>query len=242
MPITSPEYLGPGERSAPNESVMDHHDGDHSVAYVPGADGLPKEAVQLQMPYVPPLTEDHLVCLPDLRKFVVRDAMGFVAAEFEPEEVERVPAGVHRVPLALGLQRLGAKALMLGLARKVQVAGYLEVEPRRPVCQHFGRQLVDMMSNPENQEMERLCTARRDAMGNFLSVQNSAMYACELRQPMDDPSRQRLIDHDAIKIEQGRRRVDEHDHAFDPNDELRRLQEEARRLAEEDGGVFRRKS
>jgi len=77
-------------------------------------------------------------------------------------------------------------------------------------------------------------------MGNFLSLQNSAMYACELRQPMDDPSRQRLQEHDAIKIRLGRRRVSEGEHAFDPDAELGRLKEEAAKL-EDDGGVFRRR-
>jgi len=85
--------------------------------------------------------------------------------------------------------------------------GRCEVQPVRPQCQHYHRYFVDLPSNPENQTLERICAAQRDDNGLLLSVANQHVHACELREPRDPKTEQKLEEFDEEKIRLGRERL-----------------------------------
>jgi len=62
--------------------------------------------------------------------------------------------------------------------------GYCLVEPLRPQCHHYARQLVPFPEEKTRTLALRLCTARRTDEGEFLDVGNAQILACELRSPV----------------------------------------------------------
>lgn len=63
---------------------------------------------------------------------------------------------------------------------------WFEVEPVRPQCKYYARQLMDFDGrDQEHKQVTRLCTARRTDNGEFLSLNDMRMHACELRDPCD---------------------------------------------------------
>lgn len=158
------------------------------VDYAPHPeDGLPSPVIRSQDPFAPPLALDTLVCLPDESAFVTRDRLGFIEKRYEPDEVERTPAGDW-------------------VTKQTADGNRLKVYPIRPKCRHLSRQLMDSDGDPTHMMMERCCTARRDSEGEFLSVANMQIIACELRDPTDIVSEERLRKWDARKLKLGAER------------------------------------
>lgn len=158
------------------------------VDYAPHPeDGLPSPVIRQQDPFAPPLAIDTLVCLPDESLFVVRDKYGVILEKYLPDEVERTPNGCW-------------------LSRRTKDGNRFEVTPIRPKCIHLSRQLMDSDGDPTHMMMERCCTARRDSGGEFLSVANMQIVACELRDPLDIVSEERLRKWDARKVKLGAER------------------------------------
>lgn len=225
------------DRPRPSDTVDAAFDYEKGPGYEIGSDGMPKPS-GVALDLAPPMTRETLVCLPDERSFVVRDAAGDVVATFEPEVVRRRVDGGHEVAWWRGLAALlPALLLVRGLrglqAALVVLAGLVvRVEPIRPRCRHFARQLMGMDGGHEHGMMERLCTARRDDMGNFLGLQNETMFACELRDPHDGVSHKRIRLFDDGKIHLGEKRLQEsaeEGFSFDVDGELERLADEAQR-------------
>jgi hypothetical protein len=142
------------------------------------ADGLPRAVVPhaWKDAQAPELLPEKFVCMGDFSKFVARDKWGRIVAEFTPAEVTRQPVGVWTVPQPLFHERAGD--------------GYLsnpsllqQVEPLRPQCHHYARQLVPFPEDIEHSMVARLCTARRTDEGEFLDLGNQQILACELRAP-----------------------------------------------------------
>lgn len=149
------------------------------------ADGLPTQvAPQSGKSDIPPLSVETLVCMGDFSEFVSRNTE---RERFLPEDVERGEDGIWRVT------RSDRKGIL--------------VEPIRPPCQHYVRQMTQLPENPENRLILRLCSARRTTEGAFMSVSNMAMWACSMRSPRDLNSEQLLDDFDTKKVEEGRTRV-----------------------------------
>ena len=158
------------------------------VDYAPHPeDGLPSPVIRQQEPFVPPLALETLICLPDESIFVIRDKYGTVLKIYGPDEVDRTPNGRW-------------------LSKPTQDGNCFEVTPIRPKCIHLSRQLMDCDGDPTRMMMERCCTARRDSGGEFLSVANMQIIACELRDPPDIVSEERLRKWDARKIKLGAER------------------------------------
>lgn len=61
---------------------------------------------------------------------------------------------------------------------------YCLVDPLRPQCRHYARQLVPFPEEHERSLAIRLCTARRTDEGEFLDLGNQQILACELRSPV----------------------------------------------------------
>lgn len=83
---------------------------------------------------------------------------------------------------------------------------WMLVEPIRPPCKHFVRQRGSFHLNPKHRKYYRLCSARRTTEGTFMTVSDTGMYACDMREPFDVESAKLLDDFDALKIEQGKNR------------------------------------
>lgn len=169
------------------------------------SDGLPRPIVSQAWKdaQAPELDPDRFVCMADCSAFVIRGEWGEPLLRLEPSEVERAPDGRWRVraeTLALKLKdqittKMRARAadsLDVGNPSDAQVCeymfdgsdGYCEVEPIRPQCEHYARQLIPFPEDPERTLAIRLCTARRTDEGEFLDLGNQQVLACELRRPV----------------------------------------------------------
>jgi hypothetical protein len=60
--------------------------------------------------------------------------------------------------------------------------------------------------NAEHRMFPRLCSARRTTEGTFMTVRDSGMWACTMREPRDIASEKTLADFDVFKVEQGKNR------------------------------------
>jgi hypothetical protein len=165
--------------------------------WAPAADGLPSP-VGIQISGAVPLTYDSLVCLEDRRQFVIRGPHSrTVLATFEPSEVEQTSGAQHRAPFALAASRLAASRSLeaLLLARRLVTDAALlggQVEPVRPRCAHFGRQMHDFPEDDQHQFVERLCMRRASTEGIPLSLMDQAVYGCDLRSPRHIESERRM--------------------------------------------------
>jgi hypothetical protein len=202
--------------------------------YVPGADGMPVPAVPTAMPFAPPLAVDTLVCMADESKYVIRGAFGYVLAEFPPDLVDvrpdlsRVvgpstmlravmdcpaPQRAELLQLILGPVRgylAGWQSLLLGtssLEDWLWKHGPFQVEPLRPACLHYVRQMTDFQDADTSIFVERLCTARKTSDGVYLSMRDSQIHGCTMREPRDQRTEQRIECFDMRKIELGQQRI-----------------------------------
>jgi len=66
----------------------------------------------------------------------------------------------------------------------------------RPVCAHYKRQMVDV-AGTDHKLVLRFCVARTDEDGGYMSLRDSAIYACDLRSPPDPVSGNKLDEADA---------------------------------------------
>lgn len=85
-------------------------------------------------------------------------------------------------------------------------AFWLELEPIRPQCRHYVRQKGTFHLNAAHKKYYRLCAARRTTEGTFMTVSDSGMYACDMREPYDVTSAALIDDFDQMKIAQGAKR------------------------------------
>jgi len=176
------------------------------------SDGLPRPIVSQAWKdaQAPALDPERFVCMADCSVFVIRDSWGAPIVRLDPSEVERAPDGRWRVKaetLALKVKdRLDAarEARRSRDKRHLPASssspkrtdaemcelvfggsdGYCIVEPLRPQCQHYARQLIPFPDDREHTMAIRLCTARRTDEGEFLDVGNQQVLACELRSPV----------------------------------------------------------
>lgn len=146
----------------------------------PAVHGMnPKDGIPQPVPphsitdaLAPDLDPAKFVCMADLSMFVVRDPeWGDIIERFEPSVVERAPDGGFRVKVH--------RRRLFG-----SVAEWQEVEPIRPQCEHYARQLVPFPDDADWTLIVRLCTVRRTDEGEFLSLGNQLVLGCELRSPV----------------------------------------------------------
>lgn len=150
------------------------------IRKVIGEDGLPTQVTSDNKSDIPPLSCETLVCMGDYSKFVSG------TDEFDPADVKMMPDGSYR-----------AKHLH----------GTIPVYPIRRPCDHYVRQIVQLEHNPEHRLHLRLCSARRTTEGAFMSIRDTAVWACSMRRPRDIKTEQMMDDFDKKKAEEGERRV-----------------------------------
>jgi len=167
---------------------------------VMGPDGLPLTVDSTTESDIPALSTTTLVCMGDFSKFVIRDRWQRSVAEFTQQEVTCMPSGEWVVPAALAEER--------SKGRRVDAEdGFVVVEPVRPQCQHYVRQEGSLPLNPAHQKFYRLCSARRTTEGTFMTVGDTGVWACSMREPYDVVSSARFETFDARKIREGAARV-----------------------------------
>lgn len=177
---------------------------------------MPKPSIpySLKQAQAPDLLPETFVCMADTSAFVRRGQWGEILARYEPDAVERAPDGRYRVAV---------KSRLFGKS-------YVEVEPLRPVCKHYARQLTDVQDDPDFRFVARLCTLRRADDGEYLSVRDAQVLACELRSPPDPESAAQLDVSDAARIARARAK---HAAAAAPFDVDAALAEEEKEQQEE---------
>lgn len=176
------------------------------------SDGLPRPIVSQAWKdaQAPALDLARFVCMADCSAFVIRDSWGAPIVRLDPAEVDRAPDGRwrvkaetlalkvkdridaarsarrsrdkrHRPPGVSAPKRTDAEMCELMFSGS---DGYCIVEPLRPQCHHYARQLIPFPDDREHTMAIRLCTARRTDEGEFLDVGNQQVLACELRSPV----------------------------------------------------------
>lgn len=161
-----------------------------AIKKVIAADGMPTNHAPVRNNDIPPLSVDTLVCMGDFSKFVQRDEWGFQTREVEPSDVTRAPNGdyCYREKTSVGVM-------------------LVKVEPIRPPCRHYVRQMVSFEFNADHDSIKRLCAARRTTEGAFMTVKDTKVTACDMREPKHIESEQLLDDFDDKKVKQGQERV-----------------------------------
>ena len=175
-----------GDEFSPFDEIADDYK-PSEIKKVIGEDGLPTNAAPVAQSDIPPLSPETLVCMEDTSKFVTRDEYGKIISVWEPDKVEQLPNGKYYL--------------------KDEHTKKTEVQPIRPRCQHYVRQMAMFDYNAAAKVHLRLCSARRTTEGTFMTVRDSAMWGCSMREPRDIETEQKCLDEfDAQKIEQGKNR------------------------------------
>lgn len=145
-------------------------------------DGMPKQipSTAVEDSRAPALRVATFVCMADTSKFVIRDRWGEVEQEFAPDEVGRAPDGRYRV----------AERKAHEVHRCLSELGFIEVEPIRPQCKHYVRQLVPWPDNPDVKRCQRYCSALKNEQGELLSLADQEILACEIRDPRTEDDEQ----------------------------------------------------
>jgi hypothetical protein len=158
---------------------------------------------------IPPLSPETCVCMGVFTEFVVRDEWGNVIAKVPGDVVERTPSGRFRVKRGRFIQYNPdprPKGVIRSWLEKHFSGEWVEVEPIRPICKHYVRQLSPYYLNPKHKKAFRLCAARRTTEGTFMDLSDMGMFACDMRDPPHLESKHQLDAFDERKMREGRER------------------------------------
>jgi len=194
------ESIEPSPEAESEFHPFDEIDEDFKPApavFVNGPDGLPLRVDQTSESDIPALSKNSLVCMGDFSKFVLRNEWGDIIASFAPADVSRAPNGAYRVKNNL-VREQGAT--------NISSDDWVEVFPIRPACKHYVRQQGSFNLNAAKKAHYRLCSARRTTEGTFMTVRDTGMWACDMREPYDAETIKVLDDFDNKKIAQGANR------------------------------------
>jgi len=188
----------------PDHEIYDAFPLEPSVFGTDPIDGLPKPAVSsaLEDAFVPPFELETFVCMADKSAFVIRDSHRRIVARFTPDQVEQLPDGSYIVKYNT------ARAVMGWTAAPMR--SEIEVEPIRPACAHYKRQMVDFEMDATHRIIRRVCTAQRGENGEFFSVRDNRVHACDMRSPRDPATEERDLDtFDEKKLAEGKARLEQ---------------------------------
>ena len=260
MDPTSPPQTGSEafERTVVNfthpgdAELHDHQDAQLQIGFDP-QDQMPKIlSGSFEGSLAPTLDPETLLCMEDSSSYVLRDAGGNVMARFAPDEVDRTGS----VPTVSRISALSHLAPRYPVPRfrdtrrlRLAVGALLDgptvrVEPVRPQCRHYARQIIDFPGEAGHIMMRRFCRANRTDDGEYESVREALVFACELRDPRDSSSEDQIHKFDDDRVRAGRQRNKEH--TFDVAAELRRAEGQPKppladkdpELADPRGGIF----
>ncbi len=185
-------------------------------------DGLPRMTTSLTMAdtMAPALQVETFVCMGEESVFVVRDLWDQVRLEFQPDEVKRsgdeyfVRRDSLSEPLLLALATVEDELRAIGALSPQSIrhqSPWLKVEPLRPQCVHYRRVMIDFEGSDKYNQVERVCSAQRTDGGEYFSLNNMRVHACEHRSPRDFVSEERLRTFDQRAIDLAKRTDAEYD-------------------------------
>jgi hypothetical protein len=194
------------------------------IMKVIASDGLPTQAVpDGQSVDIPELSPETLVCMGDFSEFhsapfIVyetfveeREGVSYLKDSELQVRVEKAHGGVvfllvDTVFKPEQVERDGVGRWRLKWFTLPDFKG--EVYPKREPCHHYVRQVTQFDQNPQAKAHIRLCAARRTTEGTFMTLRDTAMWACSMREPRDLVSEEKYIESfDSEKVEQGKQRV-----------------------------------
>lgn len=202
--VKEPETLVPNISTAeaaedfrPFDDLLDRYD-PSPIPKTTAADGLPSYTTMGDNSdaHVPALSCASLVCMEDTSSFVRRDSYGRIQESYDPDQVERRPNGLYYLKVLSDFDRAAGRPSS-------------KVEPVRPRCRHYVRQLVPFDGVATSRMHLRMCSGRRSTEGAFMSVGESAVWACSMREPRDLESEKLLESFDEQRIREGATRVAE---------------------------------
>lgn len=160
-------------------------------------DGLPKPAVEssFQDNLAPQLQPETFVCMEDASSYVLWEAPfgELLVSEIDPRDTFEVvrERSRGRAVSRETLERLGHHEA-LGKLASYPKTDWWYVEPKRPQCEHYRRLMTDFEGQENHQQVERVCAAQRTEGGEYLSLRDTRVHACEHRSPRDFVSEERL--------------------------------------------------
>jgi hypothetical protein len=168
-------------------------------------DGIPRVTTTTTMAdsAAPPLEPETFVCMGDESAFVIRDGWGQVLLSVEPSRVRWYQGHGMEGWLAPLSDEERSQARNPDSVLGGEVLWYW-VEPLRPQCEHYKRVMTDFEGSDVNKRIERVCSAQRTEGGEYISLGDTRVYACEHRLPRDFVSEQRLKKFDADRVAEGR--------------------------------------
>jgi len=158
-------------------------------------DGLPKtNDTNNDHNHTQPLTPDTLICIADIRSYVLMDCNYTTILEHISER--KFNAIKHE---------LREHYTEDGIEWTCRDGGSNVIVPVRKKCKHYKRQLIEIDGDKMYTKIERFCDLRKKG-GTMYQIGEGAIYACEFRDPVDVKT-ERLLDYiDNKKIKQGRDR------------------------------------
>jgi hypothetical protein len=205
-----------GKFTAPRADEVLHQGIDAPVTFgIDPEDGLATTKAPENFDKLPVLSVETLVCMADTWSFVIRATSdGSIWLMFEPKEVQRLPNGNYVVPLELMKERSRGTALDFSIpdmiyADTIVLIGkknVVRVEPIRPACKHYLRMQTDLSVDRTRRFQLRACMAQKGEDGEYYSVGDSLIAACNIREPRHFESEALLDKFDEEKINQGRER------------------------------------
>ncbi len=190
------------------------------------SDSLPRpvSTVSLEDTKAPALDPETMVCMGDESVFVVRDLWGTVVLRFGTVTVPRVRRSDDEYFVSrwdLNEDQLNGLVIVERELREIGALSehqspWLKVTPLRPQCVHYRRVMTDFQGavdgdNKTAKQVERVCAAQRGESGEYVSLNNTRVYACEHRSPRDFVSEERLRRFDADSIEASKKPTEQWD-------------------------------
>lgn len=187
------------------------------------SDNLPRPAVASSMTdtTAPPLSPETLICMGDESVFVIRDRWGDVIVRLAPDLVRQECAYPRPWLVAVAVLSDDDKSALIrkgilpsaevGVAadNEIEMPDFLQAEPLRAQCTYYRRVMTDFEGSAEHQQVERVCAAQRTEAGEFTSLSDTRVYACEHRLPRDFVSEERLRRFDEARIQEGKKTEEE---------------------------------
>jgi hypothetical protein len=170
------------------------------------SDGLPRPIVMTtpEQSAAPQYHPSTFVCMADKSKFVRHPTQGLgpkdsglETIEYPPDDVEQASDGTY-----------------------VTKSSKLRVYPVREQCSKYVRILIPWEDDKERRKCMRLCTAQMSPDGEYYSLNDQEVLACELRTPRDPKSEALLDEFDAKVIEATKPSVEEEE-PFNVDEELK---------------------
>lgn len=179
------------------------------------ADNLPQvtSVASMEDTRAPGLDPDTFVCMVDESQWVVNHSLPDVWFVLDASELDHVTVHPRTGERSIAVKHLNQEHANM-CWRLFEVYAKLEtlqVTPIRQQCVHYKRVMTDFEGQAEITSVERSCSAQRTEGGEYVSLRDTRVYACEHRAPRDFVSEKRLREFDARRIAESKRSEEEFD-------------------------------